>query len=275
MHRLPGRLLNATRTASQRLRGRNAFDEALAADRARLLGEAGGGPREVLQLRHLSSSLLWLGACSRAGVASWVAITRRDADEVQARLAHFAGLLRLGNQLAALGILRLRRLRKAYWVLADVGFHILARVGLNKGLIVLGKTRGITAARPHVRADLPQIRLADQEQVHRAKYSAALQECFAGTQHMCFRDVELEGLPESSVEILAGASWRKDDNKLRIGLETTTHVLLFCEERETRSIVLEAYHSQFSSLGVHDAALGLLRTRRELAQSLGFSTWAE
>lgn len=88
----------------------------------------------MLQLRDLSSSLLWLRACRGAGAALRAAIARRDGADVEARAAHFAGLLRLAGQLSAMGVPRFGWVRK----FGRADLRRMAKEGLDEGLIVAG-----------------------------------------------------------------------------------------------------------------------------------------
>lgn len=289
MNRTPviNALLNFGRLARQVFQARNAFDEAVALDLLSCnLGSKGSstastlGPQSTLQLRDFSSNLLWLLACRRAHGAVTGALSQGDAAKVEAHLAHFAGLLRLSQNMVGLGILS-PRIHMHCRRLMENRFYDVLRRGLDAKFVVPGVTRGIHARHlQHVRAEASVSELRDREASQREKFEGAVQKCFAGTVKLDFREEDLEGLPEKFrtqwvSPFGSWAVWRKSKYSVRAGRDAMIRLLPFCHKAETRARVFEAYFQGFKASGANEAALELLRTRRELARRFGFKSWAE
>ena len=96
---------------------------------------------------------------------------------------------------------------------------------------------------------------------------------------MYFDDDDLQGLTPSMKSMFASslgkaAVWRKGKYKVPLNYPSVCRLLSYCQNASTRENVFETYYSGFDAK-VNSAALDLLRTRKDLAGRLGFSTWAE
>lgn len=284
-------VLNTLHTVRQLVRRRNAFDEAVKwADSRAASPAAGAAGREVerggsqpdglLNLRDLASGALWLAACARARRAANRAIAGSDAASAEAELVHLGELVKLGEVLSELGAVRPVSFRGRYLTLAG-GWHDTAlRKGVDAGLLEPGRTRGIPARaflQVHIEASAAELQNREAEQ--REQLDAALQRGLGGTGHLDLSDADLVGLTDGMKSIWAstfgsGAVWRKTTYKVPVGRDAMTKITGFCHNATTRERIFEAYFQGFGP-DVDGKVLELLRTRRKLAERLGFRTWAE
>jgi len=240
---------------------------------------AGPGVTEALELRAVSSKLLWLLACGRARRAFTAALERADAAAVEAHVTHFGELVRLGQKLTALGALRPVWLQLLVQKAVGEWFSASVRQGLDAGLVVPGSTKGIHARRLlQIRMDPSVAELMAREQAHCRRLHAAVQHGFMGRGHIHLCDGELAGLPENIKKPWASswgscAVWQSAKYRVPVGRDAMNRVMPFCQDAVTRLRLFEAYFAGFGE-PVHARALQLLRTRRELAQRLGFRSWA-
>lgn len=240
-----------------------------------------GGPEAPLDLRDLSSTALWFAACRRASGSLSRALGTEDREQVEAGLAKCGSLLRLSKILMALGVLS-RSVHQVCHRSVEQAYFKAVRQGLQTGTIVPGTTRGVGARDLlRVRVEPAMEELLRTEHVLRCKLEYALQTCFAGqkAQRIPMEDQDLEGLPENLRKVWAGGlrtyvPGKKPKYSVPADRNTITRVLPFVQRAETRRRVFEAYFNQFSTGGVHEAALDLLRVRQQLARKLGFDSWA-
>ncbi|MCK3654584.1 oligopeptidase A [Pasteurellaceae bacterium Macca] len=95
---------------------------------------------------------------------------------------------------------------------------------------------------------------------------------------------QLQGLPESALEAAKLSAQSKDQQGYRFTLEFPSYlpVMSYCENRELRQQMYEAYNTRASDQGVNASKWDnspimaeLLELRLELAQLLGFETYAD
>eukprot|EP00449_Zooxanthella_nutricula_P047816 CAMPEP_0198588346 /NCGR_PEP_ID=MMETSP1462-20131121/133016_1 /TAXON_ID=1333877 /ORGANISM="Brandtodinium nutriculum, Strain RCC3387" /LENGTH=596 /DNA_ID=CAMNT_0044319845 /DNA_START=72 /DNA_END=1858 /DNA_ORIENTATION=- len=152
--------------------------------------------------------------------------------------------------------------------------------GLAQGLVVPGATRGVPAtALLHIRVESSTNELFERERADCQKFHVAVQKGLAGSGHLHLGDDDLTGLTDRMKSIWASslgnaAVWRKTKYKVPVGRDANNKIGAFCQNPQTRARIFEAYYAGFGH-EVDDAALQLLRTRRELAGRLGFATWAD
>lgn len=286
-------VLNASRSVRQLLRRRNAFEEAIGvagapgaspASSTRLTSDASGaGARRELQameLRDVSSSLLWLRACARTRRELTVALSKNDAAAVESHLTRFGALMKLGVVLSGLGAIRPSWLITLCQRRADKWYTDAVKDGLDKGVVVPGVTRGIHAhSLLRLRVEASTSELMEKEQAQTQSLDAAVQKAIAGSGHLNLSDEDLQGLTDTMKSVWGSsfgswAVWRSAKYKVPIGRDAVMRILPFCQNSATRARVFEAYYSGFDD-SVNVAALELLRTRRELAKRYGFKNWAE
>mmetsp|Transcript_20371 Transcript_20371/g.44381 ORF Transcript_20371/g.44381 Transcript_20371/m.44381 type:complete len:735 (+) Transcript_20371:34-2238(+) len=279
MIRAPGvnSILNAARTVKQLVSRRNAFVEAVSSASP----AATAKHQQPFDLRDLASPSLWLAACRRTRRAITSAIDAKNAASLESQLTQLSSLLKLEEGLRAVGALR----GKA-WIRAKLSSVVSnwyadsLRQGFKQGLIKPGVTRGVSARTLlWIKATPSTEELMKREQKQRFAVDMAMKKGLAGKGHLHLSDDDLTGLSDNMKSIWASnlgkwAFWRKAKYKVPVGRDAANRILPFCQNKKTRERIFEAYYDNFGS-DVDEAALQLLRTRKELAQSLGFETWAD
>lgn len=277
-------VLNTARTIGQVFRGENRFEAVVLSGAPAAAGAAGPAhqpnPRRVLALRDLSSRSLWLLACLRARRSLTRAIAAADAAAVESNLINLGALVKLGSCAAQLGTFKPALLFSPIASLAQGWYLFALQDALNKGFVVPGLTRGVPArAILQVQSDSSTTELLVLEDQERGNYEQLVAKALAGSGHLSFEDRDLTGLTEKMKNIWAsslggGAVWRKAKYKVPVGKDSMNRIMAFCQNAATRKKLFEAYYANFDN-ELHEAALKLLRTRKELARKLGFRSWAE
>lgn len=275
-------VLNTARTLRQLVRGENGFEAAV------LRGTPSAGavvqaqqlnPARVLELRDLTSRSLWLTACIRARRSLNRAIANADATAVESNLTTFGALLKLGGCTSALGTFSPSLLFAPLYNLAEKWYLAALKEAIGKGLVVPGKTRSVPSSHILlVHSDPSTTDLLEREALERSQYEQCVQKGLSGRGHVYLEDRDLTGLDEKMRDIWASrlgnlAVWRKAKYKVPVGHDSINRIMPFCQNHATRKKLFEAYFANFDN-EVHGAALKLLRTRKELAQKLGFRSWA-
>lgn len=154
------------------------------------------------------------------------------------------------------------------------------RKGVESGVVVPGKTRGVPGImmlRVVVEASTSQ--LMEEVQKKQFECSRIIHKSLAGSGHLDLNDEDLIGLSQDMKSIYTSsfgslAVWQKAKYRVPVGRESLDRLGSFCQSPETRRRIFEAYYGGFTS-EADKAALELLRARQQLAQRLGFRTWAE
>eukprot|EP00930_Biecheleria_cincta_P002131 TRINITY_DN103175_c0_g1_i1.p1 TRINITY_DN103175_c0_g1~~TRINITY_DN103175_c0_g1_i1.p1 ORF type:complete len:751 (-),score=143.09 TRINITY_DN103175_c0_g1_i1:30-2072(-) len=212
------------------------------------------------------------------------AMAAGEAAALEQSIAKWGELLRLGSVLSSAGALRgpaalpflrgwlERRVEKAY--------ESALRSSLGSGLVKPGATKGVPARRLlHVRAEASTSELMERVGDQQAKFYAALQKGLGGRGHLNLTEEDLVGLKDNQKSVWAStfgsaAVWQKTKYKVPVGMDAMNKIGSFCQNAATRRRMFEAYHEGFGT-EADEAALELLRTRRQLARQLGFRTWAD
>ncbi|CAE8724384.1 unnamed protein product, partial [Polarella glacialis] len=273
-------VLNSSRTLRQLLGGKNAFEEAVSRSAPARTGSSGGAalaPPQALHLRDVSSAPLWFLACARARRAVTHAISAGEPAEVERGLSRLGELLRLGGVLSHVGALGPAALQRRCERVVDGWYDAAVRGGLSSGLVVPGKTKGVPARRLlHIRIEASAHELMDRMGQQSAKLHAAVAKGLAGNGHLDLRDEDLIGLRDRVKSVWgstlgSAAVWRKTKYRVPIGKDAVDKIGSFCQDPVTRQRVFEAYYAGFGS-DVDEAALELLRTRKQLAIQMGFKS---
>ncbi|CAE7840352.1 prlC [Symbiodinium sp. CCMP2592] len=263
--------LNAASTLRQVLSGKNAFEEVISTRRA-----------QELCLRDVSSAPLWLLACRRARGRAEKAFATGSPTEVANSLARWSELHRFGEVMSHVGALRPTFAQRHLIKLAESWYEAAVARGVRSGLLKPAEAQGIPAVsllRASVEDSTAQLfALA-------AKQQQQLQNCLQkglggqaqGYLHM--NDEDLRGLTEMmkseyASHLGSAAVWRRAKYKVSISWPDMHKISDYCQNASTRQRMFEAYYAGFDS-SVDEAALELLRTRRQLAQKLGFRSWAD
>lgn len=283
-------IVGVAKTFRQILRRRSAFEEAIgelaprqsapsappqapAAASALCVGSA-------LVARDVSSVSLWLLTCRRVRRSLASAFAAGDSAATERHLARFGELLVFGEALSRIGILRPTTLCNAFTKAAGKWYTEALRQGVDQGLIVPGTTRGVPAVELlHVRLEPSTSELFDREEERCRKLNIAVQKGMSGSGYLSLSDDDLVGLTDKMKSIWANplgsvAVWRSSKYKVPIGRDALQKIGAFCQNAQTRTKIFEAYYAGFGP-DADEAALDLMRTRRELAKRLGFNTWAD
>ncbi|CAE8709145.1 unnamed protein product, partial [Polarella glacialis] len=264
-----------------------------------------GAPSKPLELRDLSSSLLWLQACSKANTDFQMAssIISRDVAAATASrsIARLMSLLRLEEVLCMLGALGglgsaspyhsfCRRKAKS-WLATSL------RQGMKFGLVRPGKDPGLDVKLMlRICVEDSTAELMEKEQLAKAHLLRALDIGFEGSGTLTLSESDLVGMPEELRRDWAAAGWftgaySAHNQKLSegstgrsslcagkytvpTGRDSMDRIMPYCASASARQRLFEAYHQGFSAGEVNSAALDLLRVRQSLARRLGFRSWA-
>ncbi|CAE7270221.1 prlC [Symbiodinium sp. CCMP2456] len=263
--------LNAASTLRQALSGKNAFEEVISARGA-----------QELCLRDVSSAPLWLLACRRARSHAEKAFATGCPTEVATSLAHWSELNRFGQVLQHVGALRPALVQRHLTKLADSWYETAVTRGVQSGLLNPAEVRGIPAAallRASVEDSTSElVTLAEKQQQN---LHDCLQQGLAGQKQgfLHMNDEDLRGLADMMKSVYASdlgsaAVWRRAKYKVPVSWPDMHKISDYCQNASTRQRMFEAYYGGFDT-SVDEAALELLRTRRQIAQKLGFRSWAD
>eukprot|EP00434_Breviolum_minutum_P039645 symbB.v1.2.035214.t1/scaffold4692.1/size36308/2 len=193
---------------------RNAFEEAVADRRP---------PNNFLDLRELSSPLLWLLACRRSHKSLSKALAGNHRKEVEEGLAQYSELLRFSQVLDKANALRPVLLLRFYSRLANRWYYQAVTSGLEKGLVKPGETKGIpSAVLLQVKNQESTTKLMEEVQKRQANYNMTLQRGLQGKGYLDLTEEDLTGLSNEMKSVWeshlgSAAVWRK--SKYRVPIE--------------------------------------------------------
>eukprot|EP00929_Paragymnodinium_shiwhaense_P090567 TRINITY_DN50745_c0_g1_i1.p1 TRINITY_DN50745_c0_g1~~TRINITY_DN50745_c0_g1_i1.p1 ORF type:complete len:732 (-),score=178.55 TRINITY_DN50745_c0_g1_i1:29-2224(-) len=269
-------VLNSARTVRQLARRQNAFDDIIGVSSAASSSSGKRQPDAPIELRSVTSGALWLLACrnARNAVKSAAASDKAAAQE---ELARFGELHRLGNYVSLVG--GLRPLPSFFMKTAAKWYEQAVQLGLEKGFVVPGETSGVSARfLLGFKMKSTAKDFMEREQKAREKYTIAVQKALVGKGSIAMSDEDLTGIPDKVKSVWesylgSAAVWRSKKYKVPVGFDSMNRIA-FCQNATTRKKVFEAYYANFGA-DVDQAALELLRARKELAQKMGFESWAD
>jgi len=273
MIRAPGvnALLNSAAVLRQLVSRRNAFEEAVADRRP---------PNNFLDLRELSSPLLWLLACRRSHKSLSKALVGNHRKEVEEGLAQYSELLRFSQVLDKANALRPVLLLRLYSRLANRWYYQAVTSGLEKGLVKPGETKGIpSAVLLQVKNQESTTKLMEKVQKRQANYNMTLQRGLQGKGYLDLTEEDLTGLSNEMKSVWeshlgSAAVWRKSKYRVPIGHDSMGKICSFCQNGTTRKRIFQAFYSGFDS-SLDEATLELLRARKKLAEKLGFRSYSD